>query len=59
MKRRATSGKYKESIIALKGAQLIIQEVLTTDRVTGDRLIGRFAILNEKEQIGYEKTGQV
>ena len=34
MKKRATSRKYRESIAnVLKGAQLIIQEVLTNSRV--------------------------
>ena len=45
MNRRASSGKYEVHfiIIVMKGAQMIIQEVLVNGRVTGDKVIGKFA----------------
>ena len=37
MKRRATSEKHRKTVVnILKGAQLIIQEVLTNNRVMGN-----------------------
>ena len=52
MKRRATSGKYTESIVvAMKGAQLIIQEVLADSRVMGNGTIGRFARTRKSRSI--------
>ena len=45
MNRRATSGKYRKSIIVIKkSAQvLIIQEVLTNGSIVGNRVIRRFS----------------
>ena len=52
MKRRATSGKYRKSIvIVMKGAQSIIQEVLNNSRVIGNWIIGRFARTREGRSI--------
>ena len=45
MSRRASSGKYEAHFIinVMKGAQMIIQEVSVNGRVTGDKVIGKFA----------------
>ena len=36
VKRRATHGRYRESIVVLKDAQLIMQEMLTNSLVVGN-----------------------
>ena len=53
MNRRASSGKYEVHfiIIVMKGAQMIIQEVLVNGRVTGDKVIGKFARARKSRSI--------